>query len=98
MIYQKVHPIALGIGLGFIEGFAIFLATLILVLQGEGGSAFLSKLFPFYEISFIGAFIGLIEGFIDGFIGGFVFAFVYNFSLRIFAFKGKSKSNGWGNL
>jgi len=27
MTYQRVHPIALGVGLGFIEGLAIFFAT-----------------------------------------------------------------------
>lgn len=84
MGYQKVNPIALGIGLGTIEGLAIFAATIILVLQGESGSAFLSKLFPFYSISFGGAFIGLVEGFVDGFIGGVMLGFVYNFSLKIF--------------
>ncbi len=83
MQYQKVNPTALGIGLGVIEGLAIFTATIILVLQGESGSAFLSKLFPLYNVSFGGAFIGLIEGFIDGFIGGVILGLVYNFSLKI---------------
>jgi len=27
MTYQRVHPIAFGVGLGFIEGLAIFFAT-----------------------------------------------------------------------
>ena len=76
--YQKVHPIALGVGLGVIEGLAIFTATIILFLQGDRGSAFLSKLFPFYEISIMGAFIGLVEGFVDGFVGGIILGWVYN--------------------
>ncbi len=84
MNYQKVHIVALGIGLGVIEGLAIFVGTVILVLQGESGPAFLSKLFPFYEISIFGAFIGLIEGFIDGFIGGVILGWVYNVVLRLF--------------
>lgn len=74
----KIHPVALGVALGIIEGLPIFLGTIILVLQGESGPAFLSKLFPFYEISWLGAFIGLAEGLIDGFIGGVIMAWIYN--------------------
>lgn len=86
MNYQKVHVVALGVGLGVIESLAIFAGTLILVIQGESGTAFLSKLFPFYEISIFGALIGLIEGFIDGFIGGIILGWVYNAILKfIFA-------------
>ncbi len=80
---NKIHPTGLGIALGVIEGVPIFIATIILVLQGESGEAFLSKLFPFYEISWVGAFVGLIEGFIDGFIGGIVMALSYNFVVKI---------------
>lgn len=83
MNYQKINTFALGVGLGFIEGGAIFIATFILVLQGESGKAFLSKLFPFYEISIFGAFIGFVEGFIDGFIGGVILGWVYNTILKI---------------
>ncbi|CUS85242.1 hypothetical protein JGI16_10792 [Candidatus Kryptonium thompsonii] len=83
MNYQIINPIALGVGLGVIEGLAIFAATIILFLQGDRGSAFLSKLFPFYTISLAGAFIGLIEGFIDGFIGGVILALVYNAILKL---------------
>ena len=83
MNYQRINPIALGVGLGVIEGLAIFAATIILFLQGDRGSAFLSKLFPFYTISLARAFIGLIEGFIDGFIGGVILALVYNAILKL---------------
>ncbi len=83
MNYQKIHLISLGFGLGVIEGLAIFAGTIILVLQGESGTAFLSKLFPFYEISIFGAFVGLIEGFIDGFVGGIILGWVYNAVLKI---------------
>ncbi len=84
MNYQKVHIVALGFGLGAIEGLAIFVGTIILVLQGESGPAFLSKLFPFYEVSIFGAFVGLVEGFIDGFIGGIILGWVYNNILKWF--------------
>lgn len=76
--YVKIHPLALGAALGVMEGLAIFCATVLLVLQGETGTAFLGKLFPFYSISWPGAIIGLLEGFLDGFIGGLILAWVYN--------------------
>lgn len=83
MSIQKIHPVALGAAMGVIEGLPIFAATVILVLQGESGPAFLSKLFPYYEISWPGAFIGLVEGFIDGFIGGVLMAWVYNSIVKL---------------
>lgn len=89
---QRIHPIALGVALGVIEALAIFAATLILVFRGEQGAAFLSKLFPFYEISWRGAFIGLLEGFIDGFIGGLILAWVYNWVMK-FVKRKKSSIN-----
>jgi hypothetical protein len=82
-MYRKIHPWYLGVALGLMEGLAIFLATIVLVLQGEHGEAFLSKLFPFYTISVQGAFIGLVEGFIDGFIGGVFLGGVYNLLIRL---------------
>lgn len=82
MTFQKIHPFALGIAMGLIEGLPVLGVTLILILQGESGEVFLSKIFPFYEISWPGAFIGLVEGFIDGMIGGLILAWVYNWVLR----------------
>lgn len=82
MNYIKIHPLSIAIALGAIEGLPVFVATILLVLQGESGDAFLSKLFPGYSISWIGAFVGLAEGFLDGAIGGFIFAWIYNAVLR----------------
>ncbi len=78
MSYLKIHPTALGVSLGVLEGLPISLATIILVRQGETGATFLSKLFPFYDLSWRGALIGLVAGFIDGFIGGLIMAWIYN--------------------
>lgn len=82
MNYLKIHPLSIAIALGAIEGLPVFVATILLVLQGESGEAWLSKLFPGYSISWSGAFIGLVEWFIDGAIGGFIFAWVYNSVIR----------------
>ena len=78
---HRIHPLALGLAIGVLEAGAIFLATVILLSQGEAGPAFLSKLFPYYEISWPGAFIGLAWGLVDGFIGGVILAWVYNLTI-----------------
>ncbi len=87
MAYLRLHPIALANALGALEGIAVFAATLVLVAQGESGDAFLSRFFPFYEISWQGALAGLFFGFIDGWIGGLILAWIYNF----FAFRQKAE-------
>ncbi len=79
---QRIHPVALGVAIGVLEGGVIFAVTVVLVLQGDFGPAFLSRLFPFYDISWRGAFLGLGEGFVDGFVGGLVLAWVYNAAAR----------------
>ncbi len=90
----RIQPIPLGFAIGILEAGAIFLATVVLLLQGESGPAFLSKLFPFYEISWPGAFIGLVEGFIDGFVGGVILAWVYNAGLKWFSNEKGNKIQG----
>jgi len=69
--------------LGLMEALLIFAVTIILYLQGDRGEAYLSRFFPFYEISPSGAFIGLIEGYLDGFIGGLILAFGYNMVMKL---------------
>lgn len=72
----------LGVTLGLITGFALFLATIILVLKG--GSvvgphlALLSQFFPGYSVSFLGGVIGFFYAFIVGFLIGAALGIVYN--------------------
>lgn len=80
---RYLHPLGVGNALGLMEALMIFTATIILYIQGDRGEAYLSRFFPFYEISPAGAFIGLIEGYIDGFIGGLILAFGYNLVMKL---------------
>lgn len=77
-----LYPLGVGNALGLMEALLIFAVTIILYVQGDRGDVYLSRFFPFYEISPAGAFIGLVEGYIDGFIGGLILAFGYNMVMK----------------
>ena len=72
----------LGLTLGLIAGFALFLATIILVLKGGTvvgpHLALLGQFFPGYTVSFIGGIIGFFYAFIVGFLIGGALGIVYN--------------------
>ncbi|MGH9685832.1 MAG: bacteriophage holin [Candidatus Acidiferrales bacterium] len=78
----RLNSRLLGVVLGLIMGFALFLATVILVLKG--GSvvgphlALLSQFFPGYRVTFFGSILGFFYGFITGFLIGAVLGIVYN--------------------
>jgi hypothetical protein len=72
----------LGLTLGMLLGFGLFLATIILVLKGgpDPGAhlSLLNQFFPGYQVTFSGSFLGLIYGFLVGYISGWIIATVYN--------------------
>jgi ABC-type antimicrobial peptide transport system permease subunit len=72
----------LGIVLGFLLGFGLFLATMFLVLKGGENVGqhlnLLSQFFPGYRVSFLGSFIGFGYAFLTGFVIGVVLGAVYN--------------------
>ena len=70
---------ALGLTLGILLGFAIFLITLLARFD-EGGYhlSLLSRIYPGYYVSFQGAILGLVYGFVSGFLGGWITAWLYN--------------------
>ncbi len=71
---------ALGLSLGLLWGFGVFLVTLISIFTGYL-SEFLTLLegvYPFYKASINGSLSGLVFGFVDGFIGGYLIAWIYN--------------------
>jgi hypothetical protein len=85
----------LGLILGIIFGFVIFIATNWLLLKGpaldESGQyvlgphlQLLSQFFIGYRVSFVGSIIGFIYGFAVGTIGGALIGWVYN---RIVSFR-----------
>src|SRR5438477_5302333 len=78
----RVNRNVLGLTLGILFGFGLFLATNFLVLKGGphvgANLQHLNQFFPGYRVTFAGSFLGLIYGFLTGYISGFFIAAVYN--------------------
>ena len=78
----KLDRIALGLSLGVASGLLLFLATLVLVLQGGAvvgpNLGLLSEFFPGYRVTGAGSLLGLGYGFVAGFIAGWTFALLRN--------------------
>lgn len=78
----RVSRNVLGLTLGMLFGFGLFLATNILVIKGGphvgANLQLLNQFFPGYRVTFAGSFLGLIYGFLTGYISGFFIAAVYN--------------------
>jgi hypothetical protein len=78
----RVNRNVLGLTLGILFGFGLFLATNILVLKGGphvgANLQLLDQFFPGYRVTFGGSFLGLIYGFAVGYVSGRIIATVYN--------------------
>jgi len=78
----RVNRNVLGLTLGILFGFGLFLATNILVLKGGphvgANLQLLNQFFPGYRVTFIGSFLGLVYGFAVGYVSGWIIASVYN--------------------
>jgi hypothetical protein len=76
---MKLRIKALGMALGIVSGLAVFIATLVSIWFGQGFTiGALSVVYPWYDVTYLGAFIGLVWGFVDGFIAGALIAWLYN--------------------
>jgi hypothetical protein len=78
----RVNRNVLGLTLGILFGFGLFLATNILVLKGGrhvgANLQLLDQFFPGYRVTFGGSFLGLIYAFAVGYVSGWIIATVYN--------------------
>jgi hypothetical protein len=83
----RVNRNVLGLTLGILFGFGLFLATNILVLKGGqhvgANLQLLSQFFPGYRVTFSGSFLGLIYGFVVGYVSGWIIASVYNWVVLV---------------
>src|SRR5438309_10574816 len=78
----RVNRNVLGLTLGILFGFGLFLATNILVLKGGqhvgANLLLLNQFFPGYRVTLSGSFLGLIYVFAVGYVSGWMNASVYN--------------------
>jgi hypothetical protein len=77
---MRLKVLPFGVAAGLVWGAIVFLATVIIVLQGEGGKTLitLSNFYLGFSVTWLGSFIGFIWGFITGLVAGLVMAIIYN--------------------
>lgn len=76
----ELNKKALGLTLGILWGFALFLVTLWILVSGGTGEhlELLGRFYLGYSVSYKGSLVGLAYGLVDGFITGWLIAFLYN--------------------
>lgn len=84
----KIDSLALGVALGTVFGFGIFLITNLLIYKGGEtigpNLALLAQFFPGYQVTFGGSLIGLLYGFASGFALGWLIAVIRNIIIKIY--------------
>ena len=79
---MRLNGAIMGLVLGLVFGFGIFMATIILVIKGgdQVGPhlALLGQFFIGYRVTVGGSLIGFLYGLLFGFIVGYVIASLYN--------------------
>jgi hypothetical protein len=88
--FAHVDALALGVAVGVVSGFGLFLTTIILLLKGGpvvGPTlSLLGQYLVGYEVTWPGAFIGLIEAGLVGFVLGSSIAWLRNTGMSAYAF------------
>jgi hypothetical protein len=77
----KLKPLALGLSLGIVWGFALFLTTWLCYFTGYGKlllDVLAGSIYPGYTISPFGSLLGLVYGFFDLTIMGVLVGWIYN--------------------
>lgn len=87
--FAKIDPLALGIAVGVMSGFGIFMASVVLLLRGGPAPGPTLSLLGHYlfgfEVTWGGAVIGLFEGVLLGFAVGALAAGLRNWTLTGYA-------------
>ena len=83
----RLNSKVLGLSLGLLCGFAIFIATNWLVIKGGDplgpNLSLLNQYFIGYRVSFPGSVIGFFYGFLVGAAGGAMIGWIYNSIISI---------------
>jgi hypothetical protein len=80
--FARLDPLALGLAVGIVCGFGLFLATAVLLLRGGDilgpRLALLGHYLIGYRVTWTGALVGLIEATVVGYVIGCVCAWLHN--------------------
>lgn len=79
---MRLNGVSLGLALGLVFGFGIFIATIVLLIKGgeQIGPhlALLGQFFIGYQVTLGGSLIGFVYGLLFGFLVGYLIAILYN--------------------
>ena len=78
---MKIKPLLLGLSLGIVWGFALFITTWLCYFTGYGKlflDVLAGSIYPGYSISPLGSVLGFVYGFIDLTIAGALVGWIYN--------------------
>lgn len=93
----RLNGVILGLILGLLFGFGIFIATIFLVLKGGDvvgpHLALLGQFFIGYQVTFGGSIVGFFYGLLSGFVIGYIVATLYNWMASIREKRSARKSN-----
>jgi protoporphyrinogen oxidase len=87
--FAKIDPLSMGISVGAVIGFGLFLATAILLFKGGElvgpNLSLLANYLPGFSATWPGAFVGMVEAGIAGFLLGVIAAWLRNYGLEAYA-------------
>ncbi len=89
LTFTPLHKRCLGVAVGIVVGFVLFVATLMHIQRSPGEPfplVLLGSYFPGYRVTYMGSLIGMAWGFWVGFVVGWFFAFARNLGMAITAF------------
>ena len=82
----RMNARVLGLTCGFLGATGLFLATLILLVEGGKQTGkhlkLLGHFFPGYDVTWSGVFVALPYGFATGFVAGYLVSRIYNWVAR----------------
>jgi hypothetical protein len=86
--FAHLDPLAMGVAVGVVFGFWVFLATAILLIRGGNVIGpnlwLLSHYFIGFSVSWPGAIVGFLYGGVCGFIFGYTFSLLRNFLIHLY--------------
>ena len=86
--FARLDPLALAVACGVVSGVALWLATVVLLIQGGSDVGYhlgrLRWFLPLYDVTWPGAFVGLVEVGALGAAAGGVLALLWNAYHRLF--------------
>ncbi len=97
--FTRLHPVALGCGVGAVAALALLGGTLLLVMRGGlrvgANLQALTSYFPGYRVDVAGAFVGGAWGLAVGFVAGFGIAAFRNLALRVVLVHARRSADRW---